>query len=37
LEWSQVDLSKKTAWVTGDKTKNGKALAVPRMRSAAPH
>ncbi len=29
LEWSQVDLARKTAWVTGDKTKNGKALAVP--------
>lgn len=29
LEWSQVDLARKTAWVTGDKTKNGKSLAVP--------
>lgn len=29
LEWSQVDLARKTAWVTGDKTKNRKALAVP--------
>ena len=25
LEWSQVDLARKTAWVTGNKTKNGKA------------
>jgi len=29
LEWSQVDLGRKTAWVLGDQTKNGKALAVP--------
>jgi integrase len=29
LEWSQVDLARKTAWVLGDQTKNGKALAVP--------
>lgn len=29
LEWSQVDLARKTAWVLGEKTKNRKALAVP--------
>jgi integrase len=29
LEWSQVDLERKTAWVLGEQTKNGKALAVP--------
>jgi integrase len=29
LEWSQVDLTRRTAWVPGDKTKNRKALAVP--------
>lgn len=29
MEWSQVDLARKNAWVTGDKTKNRKALAVP--------
>ena len=29
LEWSQVDLARKTAWILGDQTKNGKALAVP--------
>lgn len=29
LEWSQVDLVRKTAWVLGENTKNGKALAVP--------
>jgi len=29
LEGSQVDLARKTAWVLGDQTKNGKALAVP--------
>lgn len=29
LEWSQVDLARKTAWVLGEHTKNGKSLAVP--------
>lgn len=29
LEWSQVDLARKTAWVLGENTKNRKALAVP--------
>lgn len=29
LEWSQVDLARRTAWVLGEKTKNRKALAVP--------
>lgn len=29
LEWSRVDLGRKTAWVLADQTKNGKALAVP--------
>ncbi len=34
LEWSRVDLARKTAWILGDgevghRTKNGKALAVP--------
>ena len=29
LEWSQVDLERKTAWALADQTKNGKALAVP--------
>ncbi len=29
LEWNQIDLKRKTAWVTGDKTKNKKALAIP--------
>jgi integrase len=29
LEWSQVDLARRTAWIHGDQTKNGKALAVP--------
>lgn len=29
LEWSQVDLARKTAWVLGEDTKNGKSLAVP--------
>jgi integrase len=29
LTWSQVDLVRKAAWVLGDDTKNGKALAVP--------
>ena len=29
LEWSQLDLVRKTAWVLGENTKNGKALAVP--------
>ena len=35
LEWSQVDLARKTAWVRGDETKNGKALAVPLSDKAA--
>lgn len=29
LEWDQVDLSRHVAWVYGDETKNGQALAVP--------
>jgi integrase len=29
LEWSRVDLERRTAWVLGEETKNGKALAVP--------
>lgn len=29
LEWSQVDLARKTAWIHGGQAKNGKALAVP--------
>ncbi len=29
LEWSQVDLVRKTAWILSEQTKNGKALAVP--------
>lgn len=29
LEWSQVDLPRKTAWFLAHQTKNGKALAVP--------
>jgi integrase len=29
LEWSQVDLARKTAWILGNDTKNGKSLAVP--------
>jgi integrase len=29
LQWSQVDLVRKTAWMLGEETKNGKALAVP--------
>jgi integrase len=29
LEWSQVDMARRTAWVLGEHTKNGKALAVP--------
>src|SRR3990167_1107418 len=29
LEWSQIDLSRRVAWVHGDEVKNSKALAVP--------
>lgn len=29
FEWSQVDLARKTAWVLGSDTKNGKSLSVP--------
>jgi integrase len=29
LEWSQIDLSRRVAWIHGDMTKNSQALAVP--------
>ncbi|WOS36991.1 Tyrosine recombinase XerC [Oligella urethralis] len=29
LEWSQVDLNEKVAWLTADKTKSGKARPIP--------
>jgi len=29
LEWSQIDLAKRTAWIHPDQTKNRKAIAVP--------
>lgn len=34
LEWSQVDLARRTAWVLGEKTKNRKALSVPLSKKA---
>lgn len=35
LEWWQVDLARKSAWIPSGKTKNGKALAVPLNDTAA--
>jgi integrase len=29
LEWSQIDLARRVAWIHGDETKNSNALAVP--------
>jgi integrase len=35
LEWWQVDLARKTAWIPAGKAKSGKALAVPLTDTAA--
>ena len=34
LEWEQVDLSRRTAWINADQTKGGQAIAVPLNQTA---